>query len=331
MVRLLKVTVFASILSVSSTVNADAESGILDGALRTEATMLASTSVPVLLPESVPSEYRIALVRVTPNKDRYLVLYSNGTSAFAVSGAAGIVPNDDDTPDSRRYLTLLGTRIHSGTFGDVAIQSRTRWKNGCMTTRPVALVKRPPPAATYAVESCRSLTADQLASVVASMRQVTSFNVSGSRARDSAATIFSTSQRSRLRSVFAPLVVFGYVPAAFQVLDFNAEPGTGHGPGAFGAYRFRIGHGGAYIDVGVTTGGWGGADVPMQDLSVPVHSRLLGETRLVHEQGMNAGCFGPENPLLMLPLDVAAFSFTACGVSPYAVKRAVESARIVRP
>ncbi len=33
----------------------------------------------------------------------------------------------------------------------------------------------------------------------------------------------------------------------------------------------------------------------------------------------------------MLPLDVVAISVRACGVSPYDVKRALESARIVRP
>jgi hypothetical protein len=200
-----------------------------------------------------------------------------------------------------------------------------------MLTRPAALVKRLPPVATYAVEACRSLTAEQLASVVASMRQVTSFNASGGRSIDSAATMFSGSQRSRLRSVSAPFVVFGYVPAGFQLLKFNAEPGTGRGPGGFGGYAFTIGRGAAYINVDVSTGGWGGADVPIQDLSVPVHSRLLGETRLVHEQGMNAGCFGPKDVLLTLPLDVAALSMQACGVSPYEVKRVLESARIVRP
>jgi hypothetical protein len=331
MVCFLKITLCAAVVFTLSTVAVGAQSGILDGALPTEAAALAATSVPVLLPESVPSDYRIALVRVAPNRDRYVVLYSNGTSAFAVSGEAGVVPNEADTPESRRYLKVLDTRVHSGTFGDVAIQVHTSWKNGCMITRPAGLVKRPPQAATYAVESCRSLNADQLAGIVASMRQVTSFNASGSGSHDSAATMFSSSDRSRLRSVSAPFVVFGYVPASFQLLRFNAEPATGHGPGGFGAYEFRIGHGAAYIDVDVSTGGWGGADAPMQDLSVPVHSRLLGETRLVHEQWMSADCLGPKNALLMLPLDVAALSFKACGVPPYEVKRVLESARIVRP
>lgn len=293
----------------------------------------ASPGIPMLVPAVVPLGFRVVLVRVDPQLRSYAVLYSNGRGAFAVGGGGGASQNYNDPSKLQRSFRPVGRPINSPTFRRVefvALNSAGP-KNGCLLTHPEDLIARTPTAATrYNVEACRAFTPDVFRLLVSTMHPVASVETSTPFFTDSQLRKFSDDQRARLRSVSAPLVVFS-LPFGYSVGDVVTHAATWHDVPRYGDYTVRYESGRRHIDVNVTTGPWQPSDHLARDLSVPVHSGILGETRLVRRNDSSSECLQTKDPYLLLPLDLVAVQIEACGIPPPTVKRILESARLVTP
>lgn len=297
----------------------------LSGLTAAQAAELSKSKPPVVLPRRVPEGYRIYAAHVERAYYGvfYQVFYSDGTKTFVVGTEASVTdvsPKNEFRPtgDALRSPFLGTYRLTEGTIKDYNI--------GCLSH--TAFTSKHD-AATYEFIACNSLTAAQLTDVINSAQPISAVHASPPvRTPDSLLSSLSDAQQKSLQTMPMPVALFSYVPPGYHIVA--VETSIQRGPGGIN-YHVTYGDGRGTIKIEGTTGGLGSSDLPMQRLSIPVHSLLLGETTLVANKGGDEpDCITHSVEALSIDLQGGYF-VKGCHVRPYELKRVIESARLVRP
>ncbi len=329
--------------------SAAALAGQLDGATPAEARALAQSTIPVLLPE-VPPAFGVAYAATSSTRSSapggYVVWFSGPAGSFSVTGYRSKLEPTSWQDEQKTYRVnerraLRGVsllfRSAAGTRADGPDP------NGCTTVSSV--LRQPSDIAVYEVRDCGSLSPDGLKSVASSMRTVANSapQAPARTAAGSASAMLSEQQRAGLRATRVPVVLYSWLPGGMRLR--SVESSARRGPGGTG-YAITFGDGNRTLSV-ESTGGLGGADVPIGSLFVPVSTHVFGSGHIVPDPDDRTGrCLGvltnSTSPFAeegRRSIDASSFFIaipggnvrvSACGVPPYAFKRAVESLHVVR-